>query len=117
MKFLLSALLLSIISLPAASLFADEARLQRQVMELSKRVEALEAEMAQLSNKDKWKDPVYWQGLKRDMSEVDVVRMLGKPARIEEQIFTTWYYHQTSKLHSFIWFDEGKVLGWELPQD
>jgi len=32
---------------------------------------------------------------------------------VEEAIFTTWYYHKSSKLHSHVWFDEGELLGWE----
>ena len=47
------------------------------------------------------------------MSETDVRKLLGNPARKEEAIFPTWYYHKTSKDHSHVWFDEGKVLGWE----
>ena len=99
----------------SGTVLADEASLQKQLTELTRRVEVLEAEVRQLGGKDSWKDPVYWQQLKRDMLDRDVIKILGKPARIDEQIFTTWYYHQTSRLHSYIWFDEGKVLGWEMP--
>ncbi|MGD2118915.1 MAG: hypothetical protein PVG66_11185 [Chromatiales bacterium] len=95
---------------------ADEKVMQQQIDDLTRRVSALEQQLDALSGKDNWKDPVYWQKLKKDMPAVDVRKLLGEPARIEEQIFTTWYYHLTSKLHSFIWFDEGKVLGWEPPQ-
>ena len=96
-------------------LSASEASLQKQIDDLTKRIVVLEKEVIALSGRENWKDPVYWQKLKKEMKQADVIKLLGKPARIEEQIFTTWYYHGSSKLHSFIWFDEGKVLGWELP--
>ena len=47
------------------------------------------------------------------MSENDVRKLLGKPTRVEQAIFTTWYYHKTSIDHSHVWFDEGKVLGFQ----
>jgi cell division protein FtsB len=94
---------------------AADANLQQQVDSLTKRVTALEELVRSLSGKDNWKDPVYWSRLKKEMPAADVKKLLGEPAHIEEQIFTTWYYHKASKLHSFVWFDEGKVLGWELP--
>lgn len=110
-------LLIAFFILASASQFisASEASLQKQIDELAKRVVVLEKEVIALSGKENWKDPVYWSKLKKEMPEADVIKLLGKPSRVEEQIFTTWYYHGSSKLHSFIWFDEGKVLGWELP--
>lgn len=94
---------------------ADEARLVQMINALEKRITTLEKEFEEISGKDRWKDPILWQRIKKEMSAKDVRKLLGKPARVEEQIFTSWYYHPTSKLHSFVWFDEGKVLGWEIP--
>jgi hypothetical protein len=99
----------------ASSLRASDVSLQQQIDELTQRVVSLEQQLDGLSGKNNWKDPAYWARLKVEMPAADVEKLLGKPERIEEQIFTTWYYHGTSKLHSYIWFDEGKVLGWELP--
>lgn len=109
--------LIALCILVSASPFlsASEASLQKQIDALTKRVVALEKEVLALSGRENWKDPVYWSKLSKEMPAADVIKLLGRPARIEEQIFTTWYYHKSSKLHSFIWFDEGKVLGWELP--
>lgn len=101
----------------ALPLYAAEADLQKQIDALSQRVKQLEQTISGLSNENNWKDPAYWSRLKRDMPESDVRNILGNPARIEKSIFATWYYHASSKLHSFVWFDEGKVLGWEAPQN
>jgi hypothetical protein len=100
--------------LPAITM-AAEAELQKQIDLLTTRVEMLEQLVSSLSGSNNWKDPLYWSKLKRDMPEMDVVKIMGKADRIEEQVFTTWYYHPTSRMHSFIWFDDGKVLGWKLP--
>ena len=115
MKFI--GLFFLVISLLTTGLVcADERSMQQQLNELAKRVTALEQQVDDLSGKDNWKDPAYWQKLQKDMPALDVRQLLGKPARIEEQIFTTWYYHVTSRLHSYVWFDDGKVLGWEPPE-
>ncbi len=95
--------------------WASEAELQKQIDTLNQRVEQLEQVVRGLSSEDNWKDPAFWSRLKREMAEHDVRTILGNPARVEKSIFTTWYYHSSSKLHSFVWFDEGKVLGWEAP--
>ena len=94
---------------------ADEMLLQQRVADLEKRVAVLEQMLEELNAKGNWKDPILWQRIKKGMTTDDIRKLLGKPTRAEEQIFTTWYYHPTSKLHSFVWFDEGKVLGWEAP--
>ena len=109
--FLIPLIIFSV-SLPAS---ASEDELQKQIDALSQRVEQLEQVVRGLSSEDNWKDSAYWSRLKREMDEHEVRKILGNPSRIEESIFTTWYYHASSKLHSFVWFDEGKVLGWEAP--
>ncbi|MBL3589367.1 MAG: hypothetical protein JMN24_06175 [gamma proteobacterium endosymbiont of Lamellibrachia anaximandri] len=96
--------------------FADESSLQQRVTDLEKRVATIEQLLEETNAKGRWKDPVIWRRIKKEMSSDEVQRLLGKPGRVEEQIFTTWYYHPSSKLHSFVWFDEGKVLGWEAPE-
>lgn len=115
MKLLPFVLALLVSMLAGNPAQADQTELMQRVIELEKRVAELEQQVNDLSGKDRWKDPILWQGLKKDMNARDVVKLLGKPARTEEQIFPTWYYHPTSKTHSYVWFDEGKVLGWELP--
>lgn len=107
------ALLASVLICSSAS--ADEMVLKQRVTDLESRVSALEQLLEDVSAKDRWKDPVLWQRIKKEMSSNDIEKLLGKPTRIEQQIFASWYYHPTSKLHSYIWFDEGKVLGWEAP--
>lgn len=99
---------------PAA--VADDAYLRQEISELEKRISALEQRLGELEGNERWKDAILWQRLKEGMSSDGVMRLLGRAARIEEQVFTTWYYHPSSKLHSYVWFDEGAVLGWEAPQ-
>ena len=94
---------------------ADESTLLQRIVDLEKRVTSLEQALEEVSSKDRWKDPILWQRIKKEMSTGDMRKLLGQPARVEEQIFTTWYYHPSSKLHSYVWFDEGKVLGWKAP--
>jgi len=94
---------------------ADEVALKQRISDLESRVSTLEQLLKDAGTKDRWKDPVIWSRLKKGMRGADVKTLLGKPARIEERIFTSWYYHATSKTNSYVWFDEGKVLGWEAP--
>ncbi|MBF0264483.1 MAG: hypothetical protein HQL46_04365 [Gammaproteobacteria bacterium] len=82
---------------------------------LEKKIERLEKQLSSAKNNEDWKDPILWLQIKKDMTTSEIAKLMGSPAKIEEAIFVTWYYHRTSKLHSFIWFDEGKVLGWKAP--
>ncbi len=93
---------------------ASEEDLLRRINDLENKVLILEQQ--QTANNNLWKDVIIWQRLKKEMTTSDVEKLFGKPSRIEKAIFTTWYYHSTSKTHSFVWFDEGKVLGWETPE-
>ena len=95
---------------------ANEEHLRQRVIDLEKRVAEIEARLEGGASFQRWRDSVLWSRLKRGMSQKDVQTLLGKPGRVEEQIFMTWYYHATSKRHSFVWFDEGKVLGWTAPK-
>jgi len=92
---------------------ADDASLEQRVAELESRVQQLEQMLDEKFADDRWQDGILWSRIRPGMTETEVRKLLGKPARVEEAIFTTWYYHKTSKLHSHVWFDEGKVLGWE----
>ena len=92
---------------------ADDGALADRIAELEARVEKLERLLDEKFADDRWKDPILWSRIRKNMSETDIRKLLGKPARVENHIFTTWYYHKTSKDHSHVWFDEGKVLGWE----
>ena len=92
---------------------ADDAVLENRLDELETRLERLERLLDEKFADDRWKEPVLWSRIRTGMSESDVRTLLGEPARIEQAIFTTWYYHKTSRDHSHVWFDEGRVLGWE----
>lgn len=105
---LLSAILIS------SSAAANDSRLVHRINQLEKRVMQLEEILAEQRND--WKDPILWKRIKKEMTHHEIKRLLGTPNRVEEQIFTSWYYHPTSKLHSYLWFDEGKVLGWKPPE-
>ncbi len=95
---------------------ADTELLQQRLSELEQRVAALETAMEEQQDVTLWKDAILWKRIKKEMTKQDVSKILGKAGRIDNQIFTTWYYHPTSKLHSYVWFDEDKVLGWEAPK-
>lgn len=97
----------------SGQVLADEGILEQRVTELEARLEKLERLMDEKFADHRWTDPILWSRIRPGMSESDIRKLLGKPARIEQAIFTTWYYHKTSKLHSHVWFDEGKVLGWQ----
>lgn len=92
---------------------AENSSLQQRVAELENRVQKLEKLLAEKFSDARWRDPVLWSRIKQGMSYDDVRKILGKPGRVEQAIFTTWYYHKTSKDYSYVWFDEGKVLGWK----
>lgn len=94
-----------------------QADLSQRVNELEKRVQELEWQMREITDKERWKKPATWSRLKKGMPANDVRTLLGIPARTEQRVFTTWYYHATSKLHSFVWFDDDRVLGWTAPED
>jgi len=92
---------------------ADNAALEKRVAELEARMRQVEALLDEKFSDARWKDAILWSRIRTGMSENDVRKLLGKPDRIEQTIFTTWYYHKTSIDHSHVWFDEGRVLGWE----
>ena len=91
----------------------DAAALEKRITELETRLRKVEILLEEKFADDRWKEPILWSRIRPGMSESDIRKLLGKPARIEQAIFTTWYYHKTSIDHSHVWFDEGKVLGWE----
>lgn len=104
---------LTVLLIASNHALADDASLEQRVVELESRMQKLERLLDEKFADDRWREPILWRRIRPGMSEEDVRKLLGKPARVEERIFTTWYYHETSKLHSYVWFDEGKVLGWE----
>ena len=109
-----AALAFTFVLLMAAShASADEAALAARIAQLEARLEKVERELDERFSDDRWKDPILWSRIRKNMSESDIHKLLGDPTRVEEHIFTTWYYHKTSIDHSHVWFDEGKVLGWE----
>ena len=101
---------------PFTSSATTEAQLLERLTILEHRVTTLEQQLGTQSTPSRWKNQDLWFSIQKEMSKKAVDSLLGKPGRIEENIFTTWYYHPTSKLHSFVWFDEGVVLGWTGPE-
>jgi len=91
----------------------DDGSIARRVADLESQVQKMQRLLDEKFADDRWKDPILWSRIRPGMSENDVRKLLGKPTRVEKAIFTTWYYHKTSIDHSHVWFDEGKVLGWE----
>jgi hypothetical protein len=99
--------------LACGQLLAQDPDIQKRVLELEARVQKMERLLDEKFADDRWRDGILWTRVRPGMSEADVRKLLGKPARVETAIFTTWYYHKTSIDHSYVWFDEGKVLGWQ----
>ncbi len=108
-----SALIALLVFFCSIHAHADTAALEKRVAELEARLHKVERMLDERFADDRWKEPILWSRITKDMTESDIRKLLGKPARVEKAIFTTWYYHKTSKDHSHVWFDEGKVLGWE----
>ncbi len=106
-------IILFVLYFPSSLVQADDVALAERIAELEARLEKVERLLDERFADDRWKDPILWSRIRKNMSETDIRKLLGKPARVEDHIFTTWYYHKTSKDHSHVWFDEGKVLGWE----
>ena len=106
-------IMLFVLCFPSSFVQADDDALAKRVAELEARLEKVERLLDEKFADDRWKDPILWSRIRKNMSETDIRKLLGKPIRVENHIFTTWYYHKTSKDHSHVWFDEGKVLGWE----
>ena len=92
---------------------ADTTELEQRIANLEARLAKIELLLDEKFADDRWRDPVLWSRIRPGMSETTVRKLLGKPARVEQAIFTTWYYHKSSIDHSLVWFDEGKVLGFE----
>lgn len=104
---------LSFLLVTPSQTLADDVSLKQRIEDLESRVQKLEKLLDEKLADDRWREPILWSRIKPGMSSEDIRKLLGKPARVEESIFTTWYYHKTSKLHSHVWFDEDKVLGFE----
>jgi len=96
-------------------LLADNLILENRINDLEKRVSILEQALEDKISTDRWQNKALWKKLKKGMSTSDIKRILGQPKRIEDQVFPTWYYHSTSKLHAYVFFDEGKAQGWKVP--
>jgi len=114
----LTVFLASLLFFISGQTLADDiTSLKQQVNELESRVQQLEKLLDEKMSDQRWREPILWSRIQPGMTYEDIRKLLGKPARVEEAIFTTWFYHDTSRLHSHVWFDEGKVLGFEgLPK-
>jgi len=118
-KALLSLSLITILltsTISTASEISSESAILKRISALEERLSVLEKRVENTEGKDRWRDNILWKRLKVEMPIEEVEKLLGKAGRIENQIFTSWYFHPTSKLHSFVWFDEGILLGWEAPK-
>lgn len=105
--------IISILLAGSSLAYAGDSNQEKRITELEARVAKLEKLYQEKNSEMRWKDAILWSRVSKGMTEDNVRKLLGTPSRIEESIFTTWYYHPTSKLHSHVWFDEGEVLGWE----
>ena len=112
-----------LVSILASTLFfcssaiAEEKSLEQRVSDLEKKIVELELLIEGSVVEERWKDPNIWLRIKQGMAPDQVKALLGAPDRIEERIFTSWYYDPNSDLHAYVWFDEGVVLGTEFPED
>ncbi|NNJ95873.1 MAG: hypothetical protein HKP12_01785, partial [Gammaproteobacteria bacterium] len=61
---------------------ADDVVLEKRIIELEARVEKLERLLDERFADDRWKDPILWSRIRKNMSETDIRKLLGKPARV-----------------------------------
>jgi hypothetical protein len=96
------------------------AELEHTVQNLQQRVEALEARSEQpdegaRATSDKpgnSHDIKNWRQLRQGMSERDVERLLGSPAKVIVSQFTTYWYYNYPR-GGEVKFNFGKIVGWQ----
>ncbi len=90
--------------------------LEREVRDLTKRIETLESHIKATGKPGANVPPTLatWRQLRKGMSEDDVRRLLGEPKRIEAgSLLNFWRYANFGSVH---FSESGKVEGWDEPR-
>jgi hypothetical protein len=98
---------------------------ERRISELEKTVRQLQAALAPQPKRipsptPLWQMPVNWGFVKKEMSEANVVELLGPPARIQSVVDVRILYYQpdaksTTPLHGSVTLKDDRVVALEPP--
>jgi hypothetical protein len=110
---------------PGPARRANTADQERRISELERTVRQLQAALAPPPKRipaptPLWLMPVNWGFIKREMSEAQVVELLGPPTRIQSVVdVRILYYHpdakSTTQLHGSVTFKDDRVIASEPP--
>ena len=113
---------LVILSFSAYSQESTINQLTKRIEQLENRVTILEKNIADSNNKEIQKENVVatdkqkWRKLNKGMYQDEVRKLLGEPLSVESNVFTHWYY-SNSTLQSYVIFDDNnRVYGWKEPE-
>jgi len=88
--------------------------LEKEVQELKLRLTNLETPQGgskPVASNEGWKFFANWRLLKKQMSYEEVRAILGEPERIEDRVFTNWFYSNRGS----VTFYNDKLEGWYEP--
>lgn len=95
------------------------AQLEKEIQDIKSRLSRIEtfpgnqpSAQEPAAASDGWKVVTNWRKLTKDMSEIDVRRILGEPDRIDGGNLATWRYQNGGRIVFF----EGKVDHWNEPR-
>lgn len=92
-------------------------RLEESIRLLERRIASLEEQVRQRNvTATLAPEKAAWRRLERGMSQADVEKILGSPARVNASVaFTIWTYGESTLAH--VTFDSGKgtVVAWREP--
>jgi hypothetical protein len=97
-------------------------KLQQRIVELEKRIKALEADlkvciesrMAARASEYGWQNKKNWRRLETGMPQDQVETILGEPVKVIKGYRTLWYYPNI--YCGYVSFDEkGNLTGWSEP--
>lgn len=108
---------------PASSAEETEVQmLQNKISRLEERIQCMEALVNEYLLRDKtemavvyeWENKKNWRKLEYGMTEDQVQKILGDPAKMIKGVRTLWYY--PNKYCGYVSFDEnGRLSGWNEP--
>jgi len=126
LKFVISLVIFITFSIFCSySGFAQEGeviKLQNKISELEGRIKLLESLLKgtkkdaneQIKNEFGWQNKKNWRNLSIGMSESEVQKLLGDPAKSIEGVRTLWYYPNI--YCGYVSFGEdGLLIGWNEP--
>jgi hypothetical protein len=107
----------ALLMLVGTAAYADDAE---RIDELERRIEAIEAQLAELVNSPErpfktgegWKSLSNWRSLRRGMRTLHVREILGDAHRIDGGYFTVWHYQNGGRVE----FANEELNKWTEPQ-